>query len=272
MMPEPAAAAPARPLEGVRRSIAALPASKIREVADAGIGRADLIPLWFGEPDVPTPAFICEAASRALAAGDTYYQPNAGIPELRATLADYMNRLYGTRLGPGNVIVAASAMNALMLVMQALVDPGDEVVTTTPAWPNLPAVPQILSGRIRSVPLQPRQRRLAPRSRPPVRRLRRAHPGDLPQLAQQPDRLDDGGRGAAGGARVRPRARHLDRQRRGLRPDRLRPAGGALVPRAGGAGRPPDRGQQLLQELGDDRLAAGLDHRSRPRSARPSRC
>ena len=155
MLPEPVAAVPVRPLEGVRRSIAALPPSKIREVADAGIGRADLIPLWFGEPDVPTPGFICEAASRALEAGDTYYQPNAGIPELRATLADYMNRLYGTRLGPQNVIVSASAMNALMLVMQALVDQGDVVVTTTPAWPNLPAVPQILSGRIRSVPLSP---------------------------------------------------------------------------------------------------------------------
>ena len=66
-----------------------------------------------------------------------------------------MNRLYGTALGPDNVIVSASAMNALMLVMQALVDPDDNVVTTTPAWPNLPAVPQILSGRIRSVPLRP---------------------------------------------------------------------------------------------------------------------
>jgi aspartate/methionine/tyrosine aminotransferase len=146
---------PAVPFPGLRPGVAALPASKIREVADAGRGRADLIPLWFGEPDVPTPAFICEAASRALAAGDTFYQPNAGIPELRTTLADYMNRLYGTRLLPQNVIVAASAMNALMLVMQALVDPDDLVVTTTPAWPNLPAVPQILSGRIRSVPLSP---------------------------------------------------------------------------------------------------------------------
>jgi aspartate aminotransferase len=145
----------AGPFAGLRPGVAALPASKIREVADAGRGRADLIPLWFGEPDVPTPAFICEAASRALAAGDTFYQPNAGIPELRTTLADYMNRLYGTRLLPQNVIVAASAMNALMLVMQALVDPDDLVVTTTPAWPNLPAVPQILSGRIRSVPLSP---------------------------------------------------------------------------------------------------------------------
>ena len=153
-MPEPARR-PAVPFAGLRSGVAALPASKIREVADGGRGRADLIPLWFGEPDVPTPAFICEAASRALAAGDTYYQPNAGIPELRTTLADYMNRLYGTRLLPQNVIVAASAMNALMLVMQALVDPDDLVVTTTPAWPNLPAVPQILSGRIRSVPLSP---------------------------------------------------------------------------------------------------------------------
>jgi aspartate aminotransferase len=53
------------------------------------------------------------------------------------------------------VIVSASAMNALMLVMQALVDPDDVVVTTTPAWPNLPAVPTILCGRIRSVPLTP---------------------------------------------------------------------------------------------------------------------
>jgi aspartate/methionine/tyrosine aminotransferase len=153
-MLEPAHRAPS-PLDGLRPSIQRLPSSQIREVADAGMARSDLIPLWFGEPDVPTPAFICEAASRALAAGDTYYQPNAGIPELRAALAGYMNRLYGTALTDANVIVSASAMNALMLVMQALVDPDDEVVTTTPAWPNLPAVPQILSGRIRAVPLRP---------------------------------------------------------------------------------------------------------------------
>jgi aspartate/methionine/tyrosine aminotransferase len=141
------------PALGLRSAIEALPSSKIRDVADAGRGRADLIPLWFGEPDTPTPKFICDAAARALAAGDTFYQPNAGIHELRSTLADYMNGLYGAGLGPENVIVSASAMNALMLVMQALVDPGDAVVTTTPSWPNLPALPQILSGRVQSVPL-----------------------------------------------------------------------------------------------------------------------
>jgi aspartate/methionine/tyrosine aminotransferase len=145
----------ASPMSGLRPAIEALPSSKIREIAHAGMGRADLIPLWFGEPDTPTPNFICDAAARALAVGDTFYQPNPGIHELRATLAGHMNGLYGTRLRPENVIVSASAMNALMLVMQALVDPGDVVVTTTPSWPNLPALPQILSGRVRSVPLTP---------------------------------------------------------------------------------------------------------------------
>jgi aspartate/methionine/tyrosine aminotransferase len=146
---------PVDPALGLRPTIARLPSSKIRAIADAGMGRTDLIPLWFGEPDTPTPPFICDAAARALAAGDTFYQPNAGIHELRATLAEYMNRLYRTRLQPENVIISASAMNALMLVMQALVDPGDLVVTTTPSWPNLPALPGILSGAVRSVPLTP---------------------------------------------------------------------------------------------------------------------
>ena len=147
---------PVGPALGLRATIENLPTSKIREIANAGMGRADLIPLWFGEPDTPTPKFICDAAAHALAAGDTFYQPNAGIDELRATLAEYMNGLYGARLTPENVIVSASAMNALMLVMQALVDPGDVVVTTTPSWPNLPALPQVLSGAVRRVPLTSR--------------------------------------------------------------------------------------------------------------------
>jgi aspartate/methionine/tyrosine aminotransferase len=147
--------APADPTAGLRAAIARLPSSKIREIAHAGMGRDDVIALWFGEPDTPTPKFICDAAARALAAGDTFYQPNPGIPELRAVLADYMNGLYGTRLAAEHVTVSASAMNALMLAIQALLDPGDVVVTTTPSWPNLPAVPRILSGVIRSVPLSP---------------------------------------------------------------------------------------------------------------------
>lgn len=143
----------AGPIHHVRRSIRSLPSSKIREVAHLGMGRDDVIPLWFGESDLPTPWFIRDAAAQALAEGDTFYQPNAGIPPLRSALARYMNRLYGTALTEDNVIVSASGMNALMLVMQSVIDPGDVVVTTTPAWPNLPAVPQILTGAIHEVPL-----------------------------------------------------------------------------------------------------------------------
>ena len=181
LQPDPTSAGPALGLR--RRSAPAV--VQVREIAHAGLGRSNLIPLWFGEPDTPTPKFICDAAARALAAGDTFYQPNAGIHELRAALAEYMNGLYGERLTPEDMIVSASAMNALMLVMQALVDPGDMVVTTTPSWPNLPALPQILSGRVRTC-RSPPAIRLAPRSGSAVRRLRRPHPGDLSELPNNP--------------------------------------------------------------------------------------
>lgn len=137
----------------VRSNIDRVPTSLIREVAHAGMGRDGVIPLWFGEPTVPTPAFICDVASAALRAGDTFYQENRGMPELRAVLRDYTNRLYGTSIGNEHVTVTASGMNAVMLAMQSLIDPGDEVVTTCPLWPNLPAVPEILGGVVRAVPL-----------------------------------------------------------------------------------------------------------------------
>ena len=183
-----------------------------------------------------------------------------------------MNRLYGTASDPDNVIVAASAMNALMLVMQALVDPGDVVVTTTPAWPNLPAVPQILSGRIRSVPLRPGNAGW----RLDLDRLFAACDARTRVIFLNSPNNPTGWTMAAEEQRAVldfARARGIwivsDEVYARIVYDR---AGGALVPRAGGARRPADRGQQLLQELGDDRLAARLDHRCRPRSARPSRC
>ena len=78
----------------IRPSITSLPASRIREVANAGIGRNDVLKFWFGEGDQATPAFIRNAAKAALDAGDTFYNHNLGIAELRATLADYANRLH----------------------------------------------------------------------------------------------------------------------------------------------------------------------------------
>ena len=137
----------------LRAAVDHIPTSLIREVAHAGMGKDGVIPLWFGEPTVPTAAFICDAACVALAAGDTFYQENRGLPDLRTAVKDYTNGLYGTAVDESQVTVTASGMNAIMLAMQALIDPGDVVVTTSPLWPNLPAVPEILGGAVRTVPL-----------------------------------------------------------------------------------------------------------------------
>jgi aspartate/methionine/tyrosine aminotransferase len=67
----------------MRQVIAELPASKIREVANAGIGREDLLAFWFGESDEVTPLAVREAAVASLARGETFYAHNLGLPELR---------------------------------------------------------------------------------------------------------------------------------------------------------------------------------------------
>jgi aspartate/methionine/tyrosine aminotransferase len=136
-----------------RPAIQALRASKIREVANAGIGRADIAAFWFGEPDEVTPQFIRQAAIDALNAGDTFYTHNLGIPELRAAIAAYITRLHRPT-APDQIAVTNSGMSALMIAAQAVVDAGDHVVAVTPLWPNLVEIPKILGARVSTVALQ----------------------------------------------------------------------------------------------------------------------
>ena len=77
-----------------RPAVQSLVASRIREVANAGMGRTDVLPFWFGEPDEVTPDFIREAAKSALDTGDTFYTHNLGIPALREALAHYASELH----------------------------------------------------------------------------------------------------------------------------------------------------------------------------------
>lgn len=142
----------ARPLP-IRARVAELQDSQIREVAHAGMGDPNVIPLWFGEPDLPTPEFINQASSAALAAGHTFYTPNLGVPELRETLAEYMSDLYGVDVGVDRVTVTAAGMNGLMMVAEALIDPGDNIVFVTPMWPNFFRCVEIMAGEARQVPL-----------------------------------------------------------------------------------------------------------------------
>jgi aspartate/methionine/tyrosine aminotransferase len=146
--------ATARPL-GVRPAIAALPPSKIVEVAAVGFGDPEVIPLWFGEGDLPTPSFISEAAVEALRRGETFYTYKRGIPELRQALGAYLTRLHGKQVSAERVAVTSAGMSAIMLATQALVEPGDNVVIVSPVWPNINAAVEALGGEARAVALQP---------------------------------------------------------------------------------------------------------------------
>ncbi|CAH2599004.1 Aminotransferase [Rhodovastum atsumiense] len=137
----------------IRESITQLEDSPIIDVWRLGFGLPDVIGLWAGEPDVPTPAFICEAASRALMEGHTFYSPNRGIPELREALAGYHRRLYGLDIPERRLTLTQSGMQAVMLVAQAMVEPGDNAVAITPSWPNVMRAMQINGAAIREVPL-----------------------------------------------------------------------------------------------------------------------
>ena len=73
----------------MREAIARLPGSMIREVANAGLGREDVLAFWFGESDEVTAAPVREAAAASLMRGETFYSHNLGLPELRDALRQY---------------------------------------------------------------------------------------------------------------------------------------------------------------------------------------
>jgi len=138
----------------MRQVIRDLEESKIREVANAGIGRSDVLAFWFGEGDEVTPDFVRQAAIDSLQKGETFYSHNLGLPELRAAIAQHLSRLHGT-VAPDRIAVTSGGVNALMIAMQALLEAGDEVAIVTPVWPNLTAQPLILGARLKPIPLKP---------------------------------------------------------------------------------------------------------------------
>ena len=130
----------------------------IRQVANAGMGRDDVLKFWFGESDEVTPAFIRDAAAASLQQGETFYAQNLGLPELREAIVAYATGLRCAGAAPvtaERIAVTSGGVNALMLAVQALVDAGDEVVAVTPVWPNLTAQPAIMGAHVKCVSLKP---------------------------------------------------------------------------------------------------------------------
>jgi aspartate/methionine/tyrosine aminotransferase len=132
--------------------VRALEASRIRDIANAGMHDPDVLAFWFGEPDQVTPAFIRDAAAASLARGETFYAQNLGIPELRQAIAGYVSALHAP-VDADEIVVTASGRSALMITVEALVSPGDRVVVVTPLWPNLTEIPKILGANVECVPL-----------------------------------------------------------------------------------------------------------------------
>jgi aspartate/methionine/tyrosine aminotransferase len=137
----------------MRTTIQNLQGSQIRQVVNAALGRPDVLRFWFGESDEVTPQAVRDAAAQSILQGETFYNQNLGIPELREAISGYMTRLHGN-VPVDRIAVTSSGVSALMLAAQLLVDAGDQVVAVTPVWPNLTQQCTIMGGVLRTVPLQ----------------------------------------------------------------------------------------------------------------------
>lgn len=120
--------------------------SQIGLVADLGRDDPDVVKLWIGEGDLPTPPFIVAAAHAAMVAGHTRYTYSLGLPALRQALSAYHQRHWGVDISAERFAITSGGMNAIMQAVQALMDPGDEIIIPSPAWPNLAEAVKIAGG------------------------------------------------------------------------------------------------------------------------------
>lgn len=141
------------PPSPIRPDIRALQPNGIGLVALLGLGDKDLIPLWFGETDLVTPAFIREAAKKALDEGRTFYTNARGVPQLREALRDYHCRTTDVDLPLERITVPGAAMLAVITALQSVITTGDNIVAVSPVWPNIVQAAQICGAETRHVSL-----------------------------------------------------------------------------------------------------------------------
>jgi aspartate aminotransferase len=124
-------------------------AAKAKQLQAAG---KDICSLSAGEPNFDTPAFIREAATRALEDGATRYGPAAGEPQLRAAIAAKLARANGMAVSAEQVLVTNGGKQALYNLFQVLLDPGDEVILPAPYWLSYPEMAQLAGASVQVVP------------------------------------------------------------------------------------------------------------------------
>jgi aspartate aminotransferase len=136
-------------------------ASRIRESATLRVARRALelkargvpiVDFGAGEPDVDSPAVAVDAACGALNAGFTRYTQGSGTPELRSAVAEDYHARYGSPWSASQSVITVGGKGALFEVAMAVVDEGDEVVLSSPAWGTLPEQVRFAGGRAVEIP------------------------------------------------------------------------------------------------------------------------
>lgn len=119
-----------------------------RQLKGEGI---NIIDLSIGEPDFHTPAYICEAATKAMAEGYTKYTPVLGYPELRTAISNKLKRDNGLEYSIDEIIVSTGAKQSLANAILSLIDPGDEVLIPTPYWVTYSALVDLAEGKTKFI-------------------------------------------------------------------------------------------------------------------------
>ena len=113
----------------------------------------DLVRLEVGEPDFDTPEHVIDAAATAARDGATHYTSNAGLPDLRAAIAETLDRDFSVPTRPDDVLVTTGGMEALHLAVLSMVNPGEELLVPSPGWPNYWTQARLADGVARAVPM-----------------------------------------------------------------------------------------------------------------------
>ena len=111
-------------LEAIRPAIGRIPLEDIFSFASGHEMPDNLIALWYGEGDLPTPDFIGNAAADALRAGKTFYPPQNGVPQLRQALSEYLTGLHARPVERREITITVGAMDAILLALITIVEAG----------------------------------------------------------------------------------------------------------------------------------------------------
>jgi aminotransferase len=138
----------------ISQRVQAVPPSGIRRYFDIAATMEDVISLGIGEPDFVTPAPVLQAGIQSLQAGHTAYTSNAGMIELRTAVTEKLGHLYG---GPAydpekEVLITVGVSEAMYLIMQAILDPGDEVIVPQPCFVSYTASVLLAGGAVVDIP------------------------------------------------------------------------------------------------------------------------